>query len=94
MKILQLGKFFPPHWGGIETVTFNLHCNFVKNNIENSIIVFGRKSETLSENGPIHFCRYISLFGAPVSISYILAFFLQKKCIKLLLSIYLIQLQY
>lgn len=33
MKILQLGKFFPPHVGGIETFTYNLATNLNRDGV-------------------------------------------------------------
>jgi rhamnosyl/mannosyltransferase len=82
INILQLAKFFPPNWGGIETVTHNLHCDFISNKLKSSVIVFGDIPVAVTNEinvTSVHFCKYKNFFGAPFSLSYLYTFFSQKN---------------
>jgi glycosyltransferase involved in cell wall biosynthesis len=41
LKILQLCKFFPPHFGGIETVSNNLMMDLTSLELPNTVLAFG-----------------------------------------------------
>lgn len=76
---LQLGKFFPPDWGGIETVTFNLLMGLTEKSITNATIVFGDSNsiESIScgtDTANVYRAKHVLLFGAPLSIKYLLMF--------------------
>lgn len=75
---LQLGKFYPPNWGGIETVTYNLEEALTEKGLKNVVIAFGNKSlnglaPNFSADNIIR-CAYRTLLGAPFSLSYLKIF--------------------
>jgi rhamnosyl/mannosyltransferase len=75
---LQLGKFFPPDWGGIETVTYNILLGLTEQGLKNAVIVFGKNnlSELLSVgncSAKIFRVKYKKLFQAPFGVDYIKA---------------------
>lgn len=65
-KILQLGKFYPPTWGGIETVTHNLNLVLENSNYEVDTFVFGNEVEYNDDK----ICRfkYLQFFRTPISL--------------------------
>ena len=80
MGILQLCKFFPPDWGGVETVSHNLMQGLGLLGIENGAIAFGSSdrvdyignSDVIS---PVYRIRgHIVLKRAPASIRYFFQF--------------------
>lgn len=46
MAILQLCKFFPLDWGGMETVAYNLLRGLGSLGVENDVIAFGPQDRT------------------------------------------------
>jgi rhamnosyl/mannosyltransferase len=75
MRILQIGKYFPPyHYGGIETVSRNLHNALQKRNIDIDFLGFlptkiKKKVETDSR---IYLCKTnIAIFSMQISCSFI-----------------------
>src|SRR5262245_19268081 len=76
MAILQLCKFFPPDWGGMETIAYNLMQGFGFLGVENGAIAFGTEDRIDHiKNGnitsPVHRLRGHMIFErAPVSLSY------------------------
>jgi glycosyltransferase involved in cell wall biosynthesis len=76
---LQLGKFFPPDWGGIETVTYNLLMGLTEQGIKNAAIAFGDFNEvkqlSSGENiAEIYRVNHVKFFGAPASLRYLFIF--------------------
>ena len=77
--LLQLGKFFPPNWGGIETVTYNLAVGLTNQGNANTVVAFGdsNTTEILSVSGniaEIHSSKHVKILHAPISIGYFLNF--------------------
>src|SRR2546430_2768770 len=67
MAILQLCKFFPPDWGGVETVSYNLMQGFGSLGVANGAIAFGPSDRTdyIKNSGvtsPVHRIRGRILF--------------------------------
>lgn len=76
---LQLGKFFPPDWGGIETVTFNLLMGLTEKGIKNAVLVFGDQDsvETQScagNSGNVYRVKHSLLLNKPICLQYLLKF--------------------
>lgn len=75
LKYLQLGKFFPPNWGGIETVTYNLALGLIDRDEINAVIAFGNSNSTQllsvdNRSTKVYLSKYVEFFRAPISISY------------------------
>jgi cellulose biosynthesis protein BcsQ len=75
MRILQIGKFFPPyHFGGIETVSCNLYQGLIGRGIKTCFLGFlplGIKHD-ISKDGNIYLCKTnIDIFSAQLSLSFI-----------------------
>jgi glycosyltransferase involved in cell wall biosynthesis len=70
MRLLQVGKFWPPYYGGIESVHYGLHKYLESEKIDCTSIVFDvRGSRT--ETGVIKFDYFLFLNKLPVSFSYL-----------------------
>ncbi len=77
MKILQIGKFFPPEDGGIEQVTFNLSEGLSAQGIQSDVLCFTRKeSSTETRNGYSVFRHHgqIEFLSTPASIPFMCDF--------------------
>ncbi len=80
MGILQLCKFFPPDWGGVETVSHNLMRGLALLGVENGAVAFGSSERTdYFENSgvtsPVYRIRgHIVMKRAPVSMRYFFRF--------------------
>lgn len=75
MKILYITKFFPPEYGGIETLSKNI-CDFFskrKNQIE--VICFSKKKTYISKTNNykvFYFKPLLNLFSTPISFKIII----------------------
>ncbi len=75
MKILYVTKYFPPEYGGIETLSKNICDFFFKKNKKIEVICFSKKKSYLSKSNKynVYFFRpFLNLFSTPISISIIL----------------------
>ncbi len=67
MKILVLGKYYPPYYGGIETLTRNWCEGFVRRGAEVRCIAANDRPRTVRETmGGVHVVRH-ARFGHPLS---------------------------
>jgi len=72
MKVLHLCKYYPPYWGGIEKVSFDLVESLNKLDCHVDVLCFNDKNKTIIEKGKysIHRASIISsAFSSPLSIS-------------------------
>ncbi len=70
MRILHIGKYYPPHFGGIEKVNFDLVEDLNKNQISTDVLCFNDTSKNLFEESEYRIYRastLIKLNSAPVS---------------------------
>lgn len=83
MKILQIGKFYPPyHYGGIETLSKNLHEGLRKRGIDIDFLGFLPKSykRDIEEDSHVYLCKTnIDKFSTQFSISFIKKWFMMKN---------------
>lgn len=73
MKILHIGKYYPPYFGGIEKVNFDLVEGLNQIGIKTDVICFNDKKETLIENNSYtvyRMSRLFEKFSLPFSFSY------------------------
>jgi hypothetical protein len=75
MKILQIGKFYPPYYyGGIETLSRNLHEGLRERGMDNDFLGFLPKSykADIEADSHIYLCKTnIDLFSAQFSASFV-----------------------
>ncbi len=79
MRILHIGKYYPPHFGGIERVNFDLVEGLNQMDIQTDVLCFNDKPENLIEENTYKIYRsstLIKLKSTPFSIS---MFFILKK---------------
>ncbi len=75
MKILYITKYFPPEYGGIETLSKNICDFFFKKNKKIEVVCFSKKKTYLSKSNyyNVYFFKpLLNLFSTPISISIIL----------------------
>jgi rhamnosyl/mannosyltransferase len=60
MKVLQVGKFYPPYVGGMETVLKNL-CEALKSKVDIEVLVANTFFKTLHENSSFPITRVASI---------------------------------
>lgn len=75
MKILHLGKFFPPYKGGIETVTYDIYSeiNAKINDIQVDVLCFSDSSisKTLNRGNVTYSKVFGVFFSLPISFDYV-----------------------
>lgn len=75
MKVLHLGKFFPPYKGGIETVTYDIYSeiNAKISDIQADVLCFSDSSNSTSLNGgKVTYSKVIGVFfSLPISLDYV-----------------------
>ena len=80
MKILYITKFFPPEYGGIETLSKNICDFFSKRKNKIDVICFSKKKTYISRKNSykvFFFKPLIHLFSAPISLR--IVFFILKN---------------
>ncbi len=73
MNILHLGKYYPPYFGGIEKVNFDLVEELNKNNIPTDVLCFNDELVDVVEKRNYTIYRAVNLvtaFSTPFSFSY------------------------
>ncbi|MFV8226336.1 glycosyltransferase [Christiangramia aquimixticola] len=73
MKILHVGKYYPPFFGGIEKVNFDLVESLNKKGISTDVICFNHEKGSKLEKGEYVIYRegtLIEKFSTPISISF------------------------
>ena len=76
MKILQLTKYFPPTYGGIE-IKLNISVTICMKKIKTTVLAFGKKNSIKSTKYKIFEVKpFFTILSQPFSIKY---FFLAKK---------------
>ncbi|SDL80753.1 rhamnosyl/mannosyltransferase [Salinimicrobium catena] len=75
MKILHIGKFYPPFLGGIETVNYDLVEGLHKQNIKTDVLVVNHRKEKFSSDSSKTYLfraqKNITISSQPISISYL-----------------------
>jgi rhamnosyl/mannosyltransferase len=75
MKILQIGKFFPPyHFGGIESVSLNLHNAMRQRNIDIDFLGFlpENKKKDIAVDAHVYLCKInMDIFSTQFSFSFV-----------------------
>lgn len=78
MKVLQLCKYFPPEWGGIEKVSFDLVHDLSKKDIKIDSLAFCSKGanrvERIFGNRLIRCRTILKLASTPFSLTYFMIF--------------------
>ncbi|EEV5857950.1 glycosyl transferase family 1, partial [Escherichia coli] len=78
MKILHFSKYYPPYFGGIETVAYDIVEGVNENNISCDVLCFNSNlfSETEVKNKyrVFRMGRLFEIFSTPISLSVILKF--------------------
>lgn len=73
MKVLHIGKYYPPFFGGIEKVNFDLVEGLNKRSIHTDVLCFNHSKGQSIENGKYKILRsktLINVFSTPISISF------------------------
>ena len=73
MKILHIGKYYPPYFGGIEKVNFDLVEGLNEAVVVTDVICFNNKYKTVVEKGKysiFRMSRITEIFSVPFSLSY------------------------
>ena len=75
MKILYITKYFPPEYGGIETLSKNICDYFYKKKNKIEVVCFSKKKTYISRsnNYKVFFFKpFLNLFSTPISFSIVL----------------------
>ncbi len=74
MKLLQLGKYFPPYSGGVEQTTFDLARSIPERDVTPDVLCFNDRMNYSEEEGPgyriFRASRLIEVFSTPLSLQY------------------------
>ena len=75
IKILHLGKFYSPYFGGIEKcIDTIMKSNIYSNKICNTLLVFGKVTRTIitkNNNKIFIFKEFFNIFSQPISLNYL-----------------------
>ncbi len=74
MKILYITKYFPPEYGGIETLSKNICDFFYSKGKEVEVVCFSKKKTYISNKNLYrvnYFKPFLNIFSTPISISII-----------------------
>lgn len=74
MRILHLGKFYPPDFGGIESVTQALATDHARAGHRVEVLCFGRSEQGIAKSANLAVRRFrpiATLFSQPLSIAYL-----------------------
>lgn len=72
MKILHIGKYYPPYLGGMEKVTFDLVKGLNEKGIQTDVLCFNTKNQTQIEQKKYKIIRaavFVTLFSTPFSLA-------------------------
>lgn len=72
MKVLHIGKYYPPFLGGMEKVTFDLVEGLNEKEVKTDVLCFNRDNKTKIEEGKYKIIRasvFATLFSTPLSFS-------------------------
>lgn len=73
MKVLHIGKYYPPFFGGIEKVNFDLVEGLNKHDIQTDVLCFNHLKGQSFENTKYKITRsktLINVFSTPISLSF------------------------
>jgi len=72
MRILHIGKYYPPYFGGIEKVNYDLVESLNENGISTDVLCFNNQNKTQVENKGYNIYRAATInsaFSSPLSFS-------------------------
>ncbi|EJQ8996551.1 glycosyltransferase, partial [Salmonella enterica] len=72
MKILQVSKFYPPIFGGIEQVALDITMGMAEKNIPIDVLSVNNGPKTTVENNIMRAALFFTFLSTPFSVSYVL----------------------